>query len=105
VGPDHIAIGTDRAYLSELESDAIYSDYQWFSPKQFSDFWPENDSLFDPHWGHRKMHESLEWTNFPLFTVGLVQRGHSDEAIRKIIGGTVLRVLAEVAATANNKFA
>jgi membrane dipeptidase len=40
------------------------------------------------------MRKSLAWTNWPLFTVGLVQRGHSDEDIQKIIGGNVLRVLA-----------
>ena len=35
---------------------------------------------------------SIAWTNWPLFTVGLVGRGYSDEDIRKIIGGNVLRV-------------
>jgi len=39
--------------------------------------------------GVRMMHL---WTNWPLFTVGLVQRGHSDETIRKILGENVLRV-------------
>ncbi|MBP5183278.1 MAG: membrane dipeptidase, partial [Lentisphaeria bacterium] len=38
---------------------------------------------------------TLAWTNWPLFTVGLVQRGYSDEEIRKIIGGNVLRVCRE----------
>jgi hypothetical protein len=32
------------------------------------------------------------WTNFPLFTVGMVQRGHIEEDIRKILGGNMLRV-------------
>ena len=36
---------------------------------------------------------SLAWANWPMFTVGLVQRGHSDETIQKIIGGNMLRVL------------
>jgi len=35
---------------------------------------------------------SLAWTNWPLFTVGLVQRGHSDATIRKILGENTLRV-------------
>ena len=39
-----------------------------------------------------KMTSSIAWTNWPLFTVGLVQRGHSDEDIRKILGGNVMRV-------------
>ncbi|MCE2863903.1 MAG: membrane dipeptidase, partial [Opitutaceae bacterium] len=36
--------------------------------------------------------QTLAWTNWPLFTVGLVQRGHSDETIRKILGENMLRV-------------
>jgi membrane dipeptidase len=35
---------------------------------------------------------TLAWTNWPMFTVGLVQRGHSDEAIQKVLGGNMLRV-------------
>lgn len=37
---------------------------------------------------------TLTWTNWPLFTVGLVTRGYSDREIEGIIGGNVLRVLA-----------
>ena len=35
---------------------------------------------------------TLAWTNWPMFTVGLVQRGYSDDDIQKIIGGNMLRV-------------
>ena len=42
---------------------------------------------------------SLAWTNWPLFTVGLVQRGYSDRDIQKILGGNVLRVAREVLGT------
>lgn len=38
----------------------------------------------------------MEWTNWPLFTVGLVQRGYSDDDIRKIVGGNMLRVTRAV---------
>ena len=37
----------------------------------------------------------MAWTNWPLFTIGLVQRGYVDEEIRKIIGGNFLRVAQE----------
>ncbi|MBR2721021.1 MAG: membrane dipeptidase, partial [Lentisphaeria bacterium] len=40
-------------------------------------------------------YDSVNWMNWPLYTVGLVQRGFSDEEIRKIIGGNVLRVITE----------
>ena len=42
------------------------------------------------------MVKSLAWTNWPLFTVGLVQRGYSDEEIQKILGGNMLRVARAV---------
>jgi membrane dipeptidase len=38
------------------------------------------------------MTQSVAWTNWPLFTVGLVQRGYTDDDVRKIIGGNMLRV-------------
>jgi membrane dipeptidase len=59
-------------------------------------------SLAGPRWEHLwpvdtyketpRAIESLAWTNWPLFTVGMVQRGHSDDTIRKILGENVLRV-------------
>ena len=42
------------------------------------------------------MNESVAWTNWPLITVGLVQRGHTDEDIQKILGRNMLRVCQEV---------
>ena len=50
--------------------------------------WPEDDFKTT-----KQMTDSIAWTNWPLFTVGLVQRGHSDEVIQKIIGGNVMRVI------------
>jgi membrane dipeptidase len=38
----------------------------------------------------------MAWTNWPLFTVGLVQRGYSDTDIQKIIGGNAMRVAKAV---------
>jgi membrane dipeptidase len=42
---------------------------------------------------------SPAWTNWPLFTTGLVQRGYSDDDIRKILGLNMLRVAQEVQAS------
>ena len=53
----------------------------------YRSLWPEDDFQATP-----EALASLAWTNWPLFTVGLVQRGYSDEDVRKIIGGNVLRV-------------
>ena len=43
----------------------------------------------------KKQYDSVNWLNWPLFTVGLVQRGLNDDDIRQIIGGNVLRVINE----------
>lgn len=88
-GPDHVALGTDVSYTSRngrRETAKLPP-----RPKQrmrFAALWPPDD--FNTT---EQMKESLAWTNWPLFTVGMVQRGHSDEVIQKIIGGNVLRVL------------
>ena len=89
-GVEHVAIGTDRsANLSPAVTErtmpparAIWESY--WSPSKCDDF-KETKEQFD----------SLSWSNWPLFTVGLVQRGFSDDDIRKIIGGNVLRVAIE----------
>jgi membrane dipeptidase len=38
----------------------------------------------------------MAWTNWPMFTVGLVQLGLSDSDIQKILGRNVIRVAREV---------
>ena len=87
-GADHAAIGTDVAYSSQNvaeENRKVVSP-----PRQrtrFGALWPPDDYKTTP-----SATQSLAWTNWPLFTVGLVQRGHSDEVIQKIIGGNVMRV-------------
>jgi membrane dipeptidase len=93
IGEDHVAIGTDVATHSrafERESERIPA----LAPTEprWENFWPQNDAYADPKYSFSKMIKSMAWTNWPLFTVGLVQRGYSDNAIRKIIGGNVLRV-------------
>lgn len=87
-GVDHVAIGTDVAYSSQnssLESRKLPKRSR--SREPFRSLWPKDDFAETP-----EMTTSLAWTNWPLFTVGLVQRGYTDEEIRKIIGGNVMRV-------------
>jgi membrane dipeptidase len=99
-GPEHVAIGMDRAYAS-MQADVEYNKI----PKRravrspWVSFWPKDEPLFSSEWNKPEHQMSLEWTNWPLFTVGLVQRGFSDEDIKKIIGGNVLRVAEDVLTT------
>ena len=90
-GVDHVAIGTDVAYSSQnssLESRKLPKRSR--SREPFRSLWPKDDFAETP-----EMTTSLAWTNWPLFTVGLVQRGYSDDEIQKIIGGNVMRVARE----------
>jgi membrane dipeptidase len=94
-GADYVTIGSDCGYSSE-KSEAEYKKFEDLargSRQGHEHLWPENSFCYDFDEKHTT---SLSWTNWPLFTVGLVQRGHSDDDIRKIIGGNVMRVLNAV---------
>jgi membrane dipeptidase len=90
-GADHVAIGTDVAYTSQNAAEESRKiPRRPKSRTRFASLWPADDYVTTTD-----ARLSLSWTNWPLFTVGLVQRGHSDEVIRKIIGGNVMRVARE----------
>ncbi|MFH1919612.1 MAG: membrane dipeptidase [Planctomycetota bacterium] len=91
-GADHVAIGTDMAYSSR--NSAAQNKKIPPRPRERAEFrslWPD-DALTLPPGAHPKARQSLAWTNWPLFTVGLIQRGYSDADIQKILGGNMLRV-------------
>jgi len=87
-GFDHVGIGTDVAYTSSnaaKENRKIPSKTQ--GRTRWEALWPDDDFKET-----REMQQSIAWTNWPLFTVGMVQMGYSDNDIQKIIGGNALRV-------------
>lgn len=89
-GARHVAIGTDVLFIPPraVEEAAKFPapSKLWPAPPGPAPVTPD-----DPPETPRQL-QSMELTNWPLFTVGLVQRGHSDEAIRQVIGGNVLRI-------------
>ena len=87
-GADHVAIGTDVAYTSRL-ADRESAKLPRRGPRRprLAALWPPDDFKTTD-----RMRQSIAWTNWPMFTVGMVQRGYKDEQIRKIIGENVLRV-------------
>ena len=92
-GPDHVTIGTDVAYVSRNDAEErLKVPPGPYAREHFRLLWPEDSFQTTP-----EMTKSIAWTNWPLFTVGLVQRGYSDDDVRKIIGGNVLRVLEQTA--------
>lgn len=87
-GVPHVGIGTDIAYTSS-QSAAENRKIPSVGPRRtrYEALWPDG-SL-----GKRLPGEkSLAWTNWPLFTVGLVQRGYRDDDIRQILGLNMLRI-------------
>ena len=92
VGTDHVAIGTDYVFRPPAADLACQTAYERRTKRDaFTQLWPPGSSCWTP------MEDalSLAWTNWPLFTVGLVQRGYTDEDIQKIVVGNVLRVTRE----------
>jgi membrane dipeptidase len=91
-GTDHVAIATDLVYVSRFDS----GEWEKIPKRQrrrpgWEYHWPP-----DAFAGQPRRHASLAWANWPLFTVGLVQRGYRDDDIRKIVGGNALRVARAV---------
>jgi membrane dipeptidase len=91
-GIDHVAIGTDISHTSQnagMEDKKVPPRPK--SRTRWEALWPAETYVTTP-----QARDSLAWTNWPLFTVGLVQRGFSDDDIRKILGGNMLRVARDV---------
>jgi membrane dipeptidase len=97
IGVEHVAIGTDNAYTSQAEAAERRKIPERRLPRSpWEQFWQPNEPLVDPAWNRPHQLQSLAWTNWPLFTVGLICRGYRDEDILKIIGGNVVRVARAV---------
>ena len=89
-GAGHVAIGTDLAYIPSPSN----AEYKKIGPR------PRSRQFYEAMWPagalDNRSHPSLSWTNWPMITVGMVQRGIPDDAIRKILGGNVMRVARAV---------
>lgn len=94
VGADHVTIGTDKPFVLEGTNEANKKiGNRLKSRPKVGHLWPDFNQQNNFVEGNI---ESLCWTNWPLFTVGLVERGLKDDDIQKIIGGNMLRVCREV---------
>jgi membrane dipeptidase len=90
-GVDHVAIATDYSYRSR----AAGTEYRKIPKRRrqrapWEALWPVPLGPTPPS------QETMAWTNWPLFTVGLVKRGYSDTDIQKIIGGNAFRIVKTV---------
>ena len=89
-GVDHVAIGTDNGVPLGLDRPALPGHA---GRPVWESYWPAPGAGYELM--SKEQYDSVNWLNWPLFTVGLVQRHFTDDEIRKIIGGNVLRVLTE----------
>ncbi|MEN3943655.1 membrane dipeptidase [Prosthecobacter sp. SYSU 5D2] len=95
-GPQYAAIGCDVAYRSRFEKEENAKILRrpdgsmpyGGSGDRWEHLWPQDDFKTTI-----EAERSIAWTNWPLFTLGLIQRGHSDDTIRQVLGGNMLRVL------------
>jgi membrane dipeptidase len=88
-GAGHVGIGTDVAYSSSFAAEENKKIPAYRRTRtRWEALWPPDDFKET-----QEMRRSMAWTNWPLFTVGLVQKGYSDDDIQKIIGGNAMRVL------------
>lgn len=90
-GIEHVAIGSDVAHTSQHSAKVKGIPSRGRRRTRYEALWP--DGALGGHWPNAA---SLGWTNWPLVTVGLSQRGYSEDAIRAILGGNMLRVCRDV---------
>lgn len=89
-GVDHVSIGTDAGYQPPWPKKIKGYPQSRFSGNWWGNWNKKNQPL--PYTDEAER-GSLAWTNWPLYTVGLVMRGYSDKDIEKILGGNFMRVL------------
>lgn len=89
-GADYVAIGTDIAYVSSANAAEVKKIPARKRPNGFAALWPAGAL------GGGDPAGTLQFTNWPMFTVGMVQHGYTDQEIQKILSGNVLRVARAV---------
>ncbi len=92
IGVEHVSIGTDNAYHGSPPKGVSGYPNARYKGNAFWGNWGRAGGQLVPS-SDESIAGSLAWTNWPLYTVGLVMRGYSDEDISKILGQNFLRVL------------
>ncbi len=93
VGAEHVVIATDNSHLSAPETRSAIRPHPG-RPRINRGGWHPGQRHGKAE-GDDHLTGSLAWTNWPLFTVGLVQLGLKDAQIAQILNGNLRRVLRE----------
>lgn len=92
IGVEHVAIGTDNNYHGkDPEGVSGYPNARYQANAFWGNWSSRGGNPVSPT--DESIAGSLAWTNWPLYTVGLIMRGYSDNDISKILGQNFLRVL------------
>ena len=95
VGADHVGIGTDLNYEHEWPQE-VYDMRPYPNAEYSAGWWGDwQKHPHPPKNPKESINGSTAWINWPLYTVGLVVRGFSDDDIAKIQGQNFLRVLGD----------
>lgn len=89
VGAEHVAIGTDISYIRDWPQEVR----PFGTKSNVADRIGGRKAEQTPYQSADHIGGTLSWTNWPLFTVGLVKMGLFDAAIEQILGGNLRRVL------------
>jgi len=93
IGAEHVGIGTDLFYQHSWSKEA-YAMCGYPNAEYSAEWWGNwQKHPHQPKNPKESVNGSLAWINWPLYTVGLVVRGFSDDEIAKIQGQNFLRVL------------
>jgi membrane dipeptidase len=95
-GDDSVTVGMDSPHKAQDAAAADKDIHVPFARQRWEALWPDGSCPFDDEWTQPHQLQSLKWTNWPMITVGLVQRGHSDDTIRKVLGENLMRVAGTV---------
>lgn len=89
LGAEHVSIGTDICYQREWPEEVKLYPTKTNLPNRKGGWTKAHKA----HHTEEHLNGSLAWTNWPLFTVGMVMRGYSDDEIKKILGLNLMRVM------------
>lgn len=96
MGEDHVGLGGDVCFVAPGPEGVKINTPPGAPKGNWWGNWKPGQVDSSKANRYEESRGSLSWVVFPYITVGLVTRGFTDDAIRKIMGGNFVRVLRAV---------